>query len=432
MKQWPLYLGLLLFNVFSIGAQAELTIEITEGVQSAHKIALVPFALSNTEEIPVNVRDIIQADLMGSGQFSALDKASMLSTPTQESEVNYRHWAVTGQDYLVIGEIKKEQALYKIQMELFDVVKKQQLSVVNVSVEARSLRMAAHHLSDAIYQKIIGMEGVFSTRIAYVTSNIKANKQLQYDLYVADYDGGNAVSIAQSREPIMSPAWSPNGQHLAYVSFENKVSEIFVQTLASGQRKSVAKYRGINGSPAWAPNGKQLAITLSKSGNSDIYVLTLANLSLRQLTRSWAIDTEAAWSPDGKSILFTSNRGRRPQLYVIPSDGKGEVERLTFSGDYNARGSFSSDGEKIVMVQGGKGSYRIALLDRRTENTTILTQGAADESPSFSPNGQAVIYARRKAGKEILSLVSTDGVRKQDIKNTLGSVREPAWAAKVQ
>jgi len=432
IKKWPLYIVLLLASFYMQFAQAELTIEITEGVQSAHKIAIVPFSVPDTEKMPVNVRDIIQADLVGSGQFSALDTGSMLSKPTQADQVNYRHWAVTGQDYLVIAEIKKEQALYKIHLDLFDVVKKQQLSVVNVSVEAGSLRMAAHHLSDAIYQKIIGVEGLFSTRIAYVTSSLKANKKMQYDLYVADYDGGNAVSIAQSQEPIMSPAWSPNGQHLAYVSFENKVSEIFVQTLATGKRKSVAKHKGINGSPAWAPNGKQLAITLSKSGNSDIYILTLANLSLRQLTHSWAIDTEAAWSPDGQSILFTSNRGRRPQLYLMPSDGHGEAERITFVGDYNARGSFSADGQKIVMVQGGKGNYRIALLDRTTENTTILTQGKSDESPSFAPNGQAVIYARRKAGKEILALVSTDGIRKQDIKNTLGSVREPAWAAKVQ
>jgi len=230
----------------------------------------------------------------------------------------------------------------------------------------------------------------------------------------------------------MSPAWSPNGLHVAYVSFENKVSEIFVQTLSTGSRRSVAKFKGVNGSPAWSPNGKKLAITLSKSGNSDIFILTLANGSIKQLTRSWAIDTEASWSPDGNSILFTSNRGKGAQLYIMPSNGKGTAERLTFEGDYNARGSFSKDGKRVVMIQAEKGNYRVAVLDVEKQQTTILSEGKADESPSFSPNGQVIIYARRKAGKEILSLVSVDGLKKQDIKSSSGFVREPAWAPKTK
>jgi len=250
----------------------------------------------------------------------------------------------------------------------------------------------------------------------------------EYNLFIADYDGANAVSIAKSSEPIMSPDWSPNGEQLAYVSFENKVSEIYVQTLATGKRKSVAKYKGINGSPSWSPDGKKLALTLSKGGNSDVYILSLDKLSLRQLTKSRAIDTEATWSPDGKTILFTSDRGRRPQLYVMPSNGEGGAERITFDGLYNARGRFSADGKLITMVQAKQGKYHIAVLNLETGVVSALTDGPLDESPSFAPNSQTIIYARRKANKEILSTVTVDGVTKQDIEFTEGSVREPAWA----
>ena len=414
--------------IYSHVLKAELTIEITEGIQSAYKIAVVPFATPPGGELQTDVAGVIAQDLARSGYFKVLSRDEMLTRPTQPAQVKFRNWAAIGQDYLVIGFITKDNNLYHIQMSLFDVYKKEQLKGLRITVEADALTMAAHHLSDAIYQKITGIPGVFSTRIAHVTSIFDEKNKPQYKLQVADYDGANAISIAQSKEPIMSPAWSPDGQQIAYVSFEHKVSEIFIQTLKTGERKSVAKFKGINGSPAWSPNGKQLAITLSKDGNSDIYILTLADLSLKKLTQSWAIDTEAAWSPDGTQILFTSNRGRLPQIYVMPSNGQGSAKRLTFDGNYNARGSFSADGKQIVMVQGAQGKYRIALLDLTTGSNTVLTDGPLDESPSFAPNGQAIIYARRKGNDEVLSTVSLDGLTKLDIKSAAGKVREPAWA----
>ncbi len=414
--------------IFSHALHAELTIEITEGVQSAHQIAVVPFAIPQGNKIGTDIAQIIADDLAGSGYFNVLARGEMLTRPTRPAHVKFRNWAATGQDYLVIGFMTKDNNLYHVQMSLFDVYKKEQLKGLRLTVEASALRKAAHHLSDAIYKKITGVEGIFTSRIAYVTSEvIKANQQ-QYHLDIADYDGANKVSIAESKEPMMSPAWSPDGLQIAYVSFENKVSEIFVQTLHTGKRKSVARHKGINGSPAWSPDGKKLAITLSKEGNADIYILTLADKSLRKLTKSWAIDTEASWSPDGSQILFTSDRGRLPQLYVIPSDGQGSAKRITFEGDYNARGSFSADGSTVVMVQGVHGNYRIAVLDLSTDTSSVLTSGPLDESPSFAPNGQTIIYARRKLNKEILATVTLDGVTKQDIQHTSGYVREPAWA----
>lgn len=408
--------------------RAELTIEITEGVQSAHRIAVVPFAPPQGEKLSIDIAQIIADDLAGSGYFNTLAREEMLTRPTRPAHVKFRNWFATGQDYLVIGFITKDNNLYHVEMNLFDVYKKERLQGLRLTVEASALRMAAHRLSDTIYKKLTGVDGVFTSRIAYVTSEMTEKNKHQYDLYVADYDGGNKAAMTHSDEPIMSPAWSPDGNKIAYVSFENKVSEIFVQTLSTGKRKSVAKYKGINGSPAWSPDGRKLAITLSKDGNADIYILTLANLSLRKLTKSWAIDTEAAWSPDGKEILFTSDRGRLPQLYIMPSDGRGSAKRITFDGDYNARGSFSANGKKIVMVQGNHGNYRIAVLDLTTGSSRVLTNGPLDESPSFAPNGQMIMYARRKLNNEILSTVTLDGATKHDIRHTNGTVREPAWA----
>jgi TolB protein len=427
-KKLSLFLLWLNILTYSHILCAELTIEITEGVKSAHKIAVVPFATPLGEQLPVDVAQIISADLASSGYFTALARAEMLTQPSRAAHVKFRNWAAIGQDYLVIGFIKKDNNLYHVQMSLFDVYKKEQLKGLRVTVEVASLRMAAHHLSNAIYAKLMGISGNFTTRIAYVTSFENANKQMQYNLNIADYDGENAISIAQSKEPIMSPAWSPDGEKIAYVSFENKVSEIFVQTLTTGERISIAKYKGINGAPAWSPDGKKIAMTLSKAGNSDIYIMTLANRSLRKLTHSWAIDTEATWSPDGKQILFTSNRGRRPQLYIMASNGQGTAERVTFDGDYNARGVFSPDGKSIAMVQGLRGNYRIAVLDLEKHSSLTLTEGRLDESPSFAPNGKTIIYARRKGDKELLAMVAVDGSTKQDISNTTGVVREPAWS----
>ena len=429
-KKISLFLLCFILVAFSHLIRAELTIEITEGVQSAYKIAVVPFAAPQGESLSTDIAQIIAEDLAGSGYFNVLSRDDMLTRPTRSSQIKFRNWVATGQDYLVIGFIKKDNNLYHVQMSLFDVYKKEQLKGLRLTVEASSLRMAAHHLSDAIYKKLTGVDGVFTTRIAYVTSEMSGKNQRKYNLNVADYDGENKVSIAQSKEPIMSPAWSPDGNKIAYVSFENKVSEIFLQTLTTGVRRSIAKYKGINGSPAWSPDGRKLAITLSKDGNSDIYILTLENLSLRKLTKSWAIDTEAAWSPDGRNILFTSNRGRLPQLYIMSSDGKGSARRITFDGNYNARGSFSADGKTIVMVQGDHGNYRIAALDIATNTTSILSGGSLDESPSFAPNGQTIIYARRKLNQEILSTVTLDGVTKQDLRHTAGIVREPAWSSR--
>lgn len=406
-----------------------LTIEITKGVETALPIAIVPFAWQGlSPQMPVDMVSVVKADLSRSGLFKTLAERDMLSKPTSADKVKFRNWRALGQEYLLIGQVNEVTGQYQVQFQLFDVYKGEQLLGYRLTVSKSELRRTAHHISDLVYEKLTGKQGVFSSRIAYITTTINTgNAKKRYKLLVADADGYNPRTIASSKEPLMSPAWSPNGKNIAYVSFENKRSAIYIQTLANGQRTKVAAYRGINGAPAYSPDGSKLALTLSKDGSPDIYVLNLNNKRLQKITKSFAIDTEPAWSPDGENIVFTSDRGGKPQLYVISAMG-GKAKRLTFEGDYNSRGHFSANGKNIVMVHANRGDYRIAVMDLATRTVNVLTAGRYDESPSFSANGDMVLYAAKKGKRSVLSAVSVDGKMQQNFTFDSGDVREPVWS----
>jgi len=410
-------------------AQAILTIEITQGVEGALPVAVVPFEWKGEEgtQPPEDVAAIITADLQRSGRFAPLPVTDMLSQPHEGAEVNYRDWRLLNVDSLVIGRVVPSGENYIVQFQLFDVFRASPQIGYSIRSTAGGMRLTAHQISDLIYETLMGEPGAFATRIAYVTEIRHADGSRHYSLQVADADGHNPQPVLNSSQPLMSPSWSPDGKWLAYVSFESKKPSIYIQEVDSGRRELISSYKGLNGAPVWSPDGKQMALVLSRQGNADIYILDMETRNLRQITHNYAIDTEPVWYPDSSALIFTSDRGGTPQLYrVFLADGR--ATRLTFEGSYNTRASISPDGKRIAMVHGDQGSFRIAVMELDGGALQVLTDSTLDESPSFAPNGSMIIYATEAKGKGVLSAVSVDGRVKQRLALQVGDAREPAWS----
>ncbi|MET0065826.1 MAG: Tol-Pal system beta propeller repeat protein TolB [Candidatus Thiodiazotropha sp.] len=414
--------------VWQSAAQAELTIEITEGVEGALPIAVVPFGLQGTGRLPEDVAAVISADLQRSGRFKPVPVSDMLARPSSLETVDFKDWRALGVENLVVGQVRSNGAGgYQIQFQLLDVFRESQLTGYNIPTTAPNLRSTAHRIADLIYEKLLGVPGAFSTRVAYISSTRQPNGDSKVALNVADADGYHPETIVSSSEPLMSPAWSPDGQKIAYVSFEGGQSAIYVQGVYTGKRQKVTNFKGINGAPAWSPDGRKLAMTLSKGGNPDVYVYDLVSRKLNQITRHYAIDTEAAWSPDGRTLVFTSDRGGRPQIYQVSAFG-GTPQRVTFQNSYNARASYSPDGRLLTLVTREEGAYRIAVLDLESGVMQVLSDGNLDESPSFAPNGSMIIYGAKAGNRGVLAAVSVDGRVKQRLALQEGDVREPDWS----
>ena len=407
-------------------ANAELVIEITGGSEGALPIAVVPFDTSKVgTPLGVDIAAIVENDLNRSGILKVLERKSLPDVPHYSNQVKYSAWKAAGQDYLVVGRIfEKSAGEYEIQFQLLDVLKQKQLVGYSIPTRKRKLRSSAHKISDLIYEKITGTRGAFDTRIAYIRA--QRDSARKYILQVADTDGFNAQTVLESDEPLMSPSWSPDGQKLAYVSFENKRAEIFVQHLSTAKRSKISGFKGINSAPSWSPDGKNLALVLSKDGGPDVYVMNLSNKRLTRLTRHRGIDTEPVWSDNGKTIIFTSDRSGTPQLYEMSAKG-GKPKRFTFEGRYNSAASVSPDGKNIAMVHGEAGQYKIAQFERESGNLTVLTESTLDESPSFSPNGKMVLYASTRGDNGVLYAVSIDGRVEHKLSDQAGDIREPVW-----
>jgi TolB protein len=393
-------------------------------------IAVVPFAGEGVAS--TNLTEIIRHDLNRSGEFQILPVESMAQKPSNASDVTIDYWRRIKMDALVIGKI---QALpdnkYKIDYNLFDVYAQenaaQPILTHSFTVPASALRTLAHHISDQIYERLTGNPSAFSSRIAYVNVRWKNNKISEYRLEIADSDGYNPKPLLISREPIMSPAWSPDGKQVAYVSFENYRSQIYIADVASGQRRLISKKAGINGSPAWSPDGKKLAVVLSNQNTPKLYVMDAYGNGLEQITTGGSIDTEPAWSPDGKSLYYTSNRGGKPQIYKVNLASKA-IDRVTFEGDYNARPVITSDGRYAIMIHRFAGRFHIAAQDLKNGQVLVLTETQLDQSPSLAPNDRMVIYSTLQEGKRVLSAVSIDGRVKLKIPTNEGEVQDPAWS----
>ena len=411
----------------STSSHAVLTIEITQGADVGIPIAVVPFGWQGQSPPSDTVSDIVAMDLARSGRFSIIPKENHLSSPHTNDEVVFKDWRISKAEALVIGTVRQvEGGRYEVTFRLYDVFRQQQLAGYRYTVEAKVLRTVAHQVADIIYEKLTGERGAFNTRIAYVTRE-DSPQGLVYRLQVADSDGHNPTTVLKSNNAILSPAWSPDGMRLAYVSFEQGRSKIYIQGVADEQRELIADFPGINGAPAWAPDGRRLALTLSKDGNPEIYVLDLDTRRLQRLTRNGVIDTEPAWSPDGREIIFTSDRAGKPQVYRMKAKG-GRAERLTFEGEANLRPSYSVDGDTITLVTQIDGKYHIGVLHLKDKALQVLSDTPLDESPSFAPNGRMILYATSEGGRGVLASVSADGRVRQVYRLEEGDVREPAWS----
>jgi len=407
-----------------------LDVGLVTGNDAALPIAVVPMEYQGSSAKPdTNVADVIRADLDRSGQFRSLPEKDIVEHPQSGADMKYPTWRLLKQDYVLVGRVlDSSDGGYRVEFELFDVAKQQRILGLAMTGRPQAMRDVAHQIADQVYEKIVGVRGAFWTRIAYVTATGTAN-DMQYALMVADADGFNPQVVVKSREPLLSPAWSPDGLSLAYVSYERGNGSIYIQKIGTGAREVVAAFKGVNGAPAFSADGRRLALTLSKSGNPEIYVMDLATKQLTQLTNHYSINTEPAWLPDG-NIVFTSDRGGKPQIYEVSPAG-GEPTRISFQGQYNARATVSYDGKKIAMAQGNGNVYRIALLDRSSGGSgrwQMLSPGNLDQSPSFAPNASMVLYAAREDRRGVLYAVSADGRVRQRLVLADGDVREPAWS----
>ena len=401
-------------------ARAQLTIEIVGGAGKTIPISIVPF--ENESSWPLGVTGIVGADLTRSGLFRLVDYAGINPRPTRFDEVKVGDWRARGADAVVVGSMRAlGDGRVDVRFSLIDTGRAAELVSMSYVVTREQFRATAHKIADLIYEKLTGDPGVFSTRIAYI-----AKQGTRYQLNVAEADGYNPQTVVSSNEPLLSPAWSPDGARIAYVSLENKKPVVYVQSLANGARQVLANFRGSNSAPAWAPDGRRLAVTLTKEGGSQIFLINADGSNLQRVLTSPGIDTEASFTPDGQSLLFTSDRGGSPQIYRLNLASKA-VERLTYDGSYNVSPRATPDGKGFVFVRREGGRFNLAIQDFATRQVQVLTSGSFDESPSISPNSRLILYAAEQGGRGILAAVSSDGRVKQRLVAPAVDVREPAW-----
>lgn len=408
-------------------AFADLQITINQGVQGALPIAIVPFQAEQGANPPVNVAKVVSHDLADSGRFKPLADKNMLAQPHTAADINYRNWQTVNVDDVVVGRVKQTAAGgYQVTFQLMDVYRQSQVTGYTITVGKNGLRAAAHRVSDLIYEALTGKPGAFSTKIAYIKVTGSLHHKM-YRLMVADQDGHDPHTLVRQHAPLLSPTWSPDGKKIAYVSLADNRSAIYVQDVETGAVVKVASKPGLNSAPAWSPNGHKLALSLSMSGHPNIYILNLSNGDLTQVTNSSAIDTEPAWSPDGKSLIFTSDRGGSPQIYRIPVSG-GAARRITFNGKSNQSAVFSPSGNSIAMVHQDDHGFRIATMNLNTGDMTIVSKGPLDESPSYAPNGDMLIYGTRNNAKGgALAEVAIGTNARVQLKEKTG-VQEPSWS----
>ena len=404
-------------------ASAQLDVVITRSTQRAIPIAVVPFEWRVTLGLPYDFAEIVEDDLERTGQFAPMGRETMITRPTRFSEMRLENWRIMDVEAVLVGHVSGSEANVTVEFELVDVYGGKSLLVYRLESSREAFRSTAHQIADRVYEQLTGARGIFSTRLAYV--QITPNRE-EFRLVVADADGQNPIVVLRSTEPILSPSWSPDGSRLAYVSFEAGYAEVFVQEVATGQRRPLSPDRVSASAPAWSPDGRFLAVARNMNANSDIHIYPMDGSAPRRLTRHSAADTEPEFSAGGDELYFTSDRGIGPQVYVVPARG-GRAQRVSFTGSYNARPRVQPDRNQLAVVHQQDGRFRIGLLDLRDESLRLLTDGPLDESPSFAPNGRALIFGAGTAAGRGLGVYFIDSGVVRLLRAPQGILREPAW-----
>ena len=405
---------------FTITLSSELILEITQGTENPFRVALLEF--DGDKNISNQIDNIIKNNLKRSGEFQIFEGSDLLSIPSNESEVIFNDFKILNIDYLVMGKIKKDGSSLSVIYEVYEIKKGKKIRTSTVFGIPNKNRTLGHYISDGIYEEITGIKGIASTKILYITENESFN------LVIADADGSNEQILLKSNEPIISPSWSPDSKKVAYVSFESGMAKVYIQDIASGERELAIKNPYQISSPSWSPDGKFLSLTMYQDGNAEIYILNLKNKNLTRLTKHYSIDTESSWSPKGSKIIFTSGRSGSPQLYELDlRRSNAKPKRLTFDGNYNAKGSYLPNNEGIVFVHRENKNFQIAIKYFSENFIRPLTNAQLDESPSISPNGNVIVYAIKDKGMGLLAGVTLSGAKFR-LPARKGSVREPSWS----
>ena len=411
---------ILFILVFSNALTSELILEITQGTEDPYRVAILKF--EGDQKVSNDIDKIIRNNLKRSGEFNLFANEDLLSLPTNETEVIFNDFKILNIDYLVIGKIIKDGISISVVYDIFDINKGKKIRTSTVYGIPNKNRQLGHYVSDGIYEEITGMKGISSTKILYVTEN------KNFNLMVADADGSNEQILLKSNDPIISPAWSPDSKKVAYVSFETGMAKVYIQDIATGERELAIENSSQISSPSWSPDGKFLSLTMYQDGNAEIYILNLKNRNLTRLTNHFSIDTESSWSPKGSKIMFTSGRSGSPQLYEIDLRRfNAKPKRITFDGNYNAKGSYLPNNEGFIFVHRENKNFQIAIKYFNENFIRPLTNAQLDESPSISPNGNVIVYAIKDDGMSLLAGVTLSGAKFR-LPAKMGFVREPAWS----